>query len=59
MDLDDFFDPKVVIAVAVTAAVTSPSVRSTLRRGAVYGIAGALIAADRISSLLNSAAETA
>lgn len=51
MDLDDLFDPKVGIAVAVTAAVTSKPVRQAIRRGAVYGVAGVLIAADRLNKL--------
>ena len=57
MDLDDVFDPKVMVAVAVTAAVTSPPVRKAVRKGAVYGMAGLLMAADRLTSAANSAAE--
>ena len=50
MDLDDFLGPEVAIASAVTAAVLSPRVRGVLRRGAVYGVAGALIAGGAASS---------
>lgn len=59
MDLDDVFDPKVIVAVAVTAAVTSPPVRKALRQGAVYGMAGLLMAADRVTAIANAAAEGA
>jgi hypothetical protein len=50
MDLDDFVGAEVGVAVAATAAVLSPRVRGVLRRGAVYGIAGALIAGGAVSS---------
>lgn len=59
MDLDDVFDPKVAVAVAVTAAVTSPPVRKAVRQGAVYGLAGLLIAGDRLSAITQSVAENA
>jgi hypothetical protein len=59
MELDDLFDPKVMVAVALTAAISSPPVRKAVRRGAVYGVAGAMIAADRINSLAHSVAENA
>jgi uncharacterized protein (DUF1786 family) len=50
MGLDDFADSKVAIAVAATAAVTSPRVRGVLRRGAVYGVAGTIMAGDAVSA---------
>jgi hypothetical protein len=50
MALDDFLEPEVVVAVAVTAAVASPPVRKALRKGLVYGLAGLLMAGDRITS---------
>ena len=63
MALDDFVEPEVGIAVAVTAAVTaavaSPPVRNVLRRGAVYGLAGLLVAGDKIAALARSAAQGA
>jgi hypothetical protein len=59
MDFDDLFDPKVAVAVAVTAAVTSKPVRKALRQGAVYGMAGLLVAADRVSAVAGSFAEGA
>ena len=50
MALEDYLESEVVVAVAATAAVLSPRVRRVLRRGAVYGLAGVLRAADAISS---------
>ena len=44
MALEDFMEPEVGVAVAVTAPVASPQVRNVLRRGAVYGLAGLLMA---------------
>ena len=49
MELDDFLETEVGVAVAATAALFSPRVRKTLRRGAVYGVAGALMAGDAIA----------
>ncbi len=51
MALEDFIEPEVGIAVAVTAAVASPGVRKILRKGAVYGLAGILMAGDAVSTL--------
>ena len=55
MGLDDFVESEVAVAVAATAAVLSPRVRGLLRRGAVYGVAGALIAGDAVSSVARGA----
>jgi hypothetical protein len=49
MAMDDFLEPEVAIAVAVTAAVASPPVRKVVRRGLVYGLAGLLTAGDKIA----------
>lgn len=49
MALDDYFESEVAVAVAATAAVMSPRVRNLLRRGAVYGLAGVLMAGDAVS----------
>ena len=51
MALEDFIEPEVGIAVALTAAVASPGVRKVLRKGAVYGLAGILMAGDAVSTL--------
>jgi len=50
MDVEDFLEPEVGIAAAVVAAVASPQVRNVVRRGAVYGLAGVLMAGDAIVS---------
>ena len=59
MALDDYLEPEVAIAVAVTAAVASPPVRKALRKAAVYGLAGLLTAGDRIAAASRSIAESA
>jgi hypothetical protein len=50
MDFDDFMEPEIAVTAAVTAAVLSQRGRQMLRRGAVYGMAGALVARDAIAS---------
>jgi hypothetical protein len=50
MDLEDYLEPEIAITAAVTAAVLSPQVRGVLRRGAVFGLAGALMAGDALSA---------
>ncbi len=59
MDADDILNPAVGAAVAITAAVLSPPVRRVVRRGAVYGLAGVLIAGDAISSFAQGVARGA
>ncbi|HLJ97667.1 MAG TPA: hypothetical protein VKU02_31185 [Gemmataceae bacterium] len=59
MAVDDFLDPEVAIAVAVTAAVASPPVRKVLRRGLVYGLAGLLVAGDKITGAARQIAHSA
>jgi len=54
MDLEDFLEPEIAIVAVVTAAVFSPRVRNFLRRGAVYGLAGALIGGDAVTSFARS-----
>ena len=50
MAMDDFMESEVAVAVAVTAVVMSPRARNVLRKGAVYGLAGVLKAADAVGS---------
>jgi hypothetical protein len=57
MALDEYFESEVAIAVAVTAAVLSPRARRVLRRGAVYGVAGALKAADVVTAAARGVAQ--
>jgi hypothetical protein len=59
MAVDDFMEPEVAIAVAVTAAVASPPVRKVLRRGLVYGLAGILTAGDKIAGAAREIAHSA
>lgn len=50
MDPEDFISPEVGVTAAVVAAVASPQVRKVVRRGAVLGVAGVLMAGDAITS---------
>jgi hypothetical protein len=59
MALDDFLESEVAIAVAATAAVLSPGVRRVLRRGAVYGVAGAVKATDLVTAAARGVAQGA
>jgi hypothetical protein len=63
MDLEDFWEPEVALTAglvaAVTAAAASPRVRQVMRRGAVYGLAGLMIAADKVRSAAQGVAATA
>lgn len=58
MDLEDFFTPEVGIAAAVVAALASPKVRGLLRRGAVAGLAGLLIAGDAVKQTAEGVGRT-
>jgi hypothetical protein len=59
MALDDFVEPEVMVAVAVTAAVASPPVRRVLRKGLVYGLAGLLTAGDKVAGAARNVASKA
>jgi hypothetical protein len=50
VELEEFFESEVVVAVAATLLATSPRARGIARKGAVYGIAGALAAGDALKS---------
>lgn len=50
MDLDDFKKPEVAITAAAAAAILSPTVRHLVHRGAVYGVAGVLLAGRTLSA---------
>ncbi|HZC04526.1 MAG TPA: hypothetical protein VE338_02715 [Ktedonobacterales bacterium] len=50
MDFEDFLEPEVGVAAAVVAVVASPQVRHVVRRGAVLGLAGVLMAGDAVTS---------
>jgi hypothetical protein len=51
MDPEDFLAPEVGITAVVVAAIFSPRARKLIRQGAVYGMAGVLVAGDAIASL--------
>jgi hypothetical protein len=59
MALDDYLEPEVMIAVAVTAAVAAPPVRRVLRKGLVYGLAGLLTVGDKVAGAARGIAESA
>lgn len=50
MALEDFAEPEVAATAVVAAAIFSPKARQLLRKGAVYGLAGALIAGETAAS---------
>lgn len=54
MDLEDYLEPEIAVTAVVTAALFSPRGRQILRRGAVYSIAGVMIAGDAIASFARS-----
>lgn len=57
MEFEDFAQPEVGVAVALTAVAASPGVRKTLRKGAAYGLAGILMAGDSAAKLVNAVAK--
>jgi hypothetical protein len=59
MAFDDYLEPEVMIAVAVTAAVAAPPVRRALRKGLVYGLAGLLTIGDKVAGTARTLAENA
>jgi len=59
MALEDFIEPEVGVAVVVTAAVASPRIRKVIRQGLVYGIAGLLIAGDKLKAAASGVAQKA
>jgi hypothetical protein len=52
-------DSDVAVAVAATAAVMSPRARRVMRKGAVYGVAGVLKAADQAGAAVRGVASGA
>jgi hypothetical protein len=57
MALQEYFESEVAVAVAATAALMSPRGRRLLRRGAVYGVAGALKATDVVTAAARGVAQ--
>ncbi|GBD18241.1 hypothetical protein HRbin27_00734 [bacterium HR27] len=56
-DFEDYVETETAIAVLATALILSPRARRTLRRGLVYGLAGALTVAEASRSLLRGVRE--
>ena len=56
MALEDYVESEVAIAAAATAAILSPRVRGVLRTGAVYGLAGVLMAGDALGTFARGVA---
>jgi flavin-dependent dehydrogenase len=50
MALEDYLEPEIAVTAAVTAVLFSRRGRRWLRQGAVYGLAGVLVAGDAISA---------
>jgi hypothetical protein len=50
-EFEDFADPRIAVTALVTAAVMSKPGRRLLRQGAVYSIAGVLMARDAVTGL--------
>ncbi|MBA2277120.1 MAG: hypothetical protein H0W06_05095 [Chloroflexia bacterium] len=59
MALEEYLESEVAVAIAATAVAFSPRARRLLRRGAVYGLAGALTAGDAITAFTRGAARGA
>lgn len=59
MGVEDYLETPVGVAVAATAVVLSPRVRNVVRRGLVYGVAGAMRAADAASNVAKNVAREA
>jgi hypothetical protein len=56
MGIEDVASRESAFVAAATAAVLSPRVRGVLRRGAVFGVAGALKAGDVVAGAARGAA---
>lgn len=56
MGIEDLASSESAFVAAATATVLSPRVRETLRRGAVYGVAGALKVGDVVAGAARGAA---
>jgi hypothetical protein len=54
MPLESFAEPEVAVAAVVVGTAASPKLRGVVRRSAVYGLAGALIAYDKTAAIAQS-----
>ena len=55
MGIDDYVNAETGLMTAATAAAVSPRARELMRRGAVYGIAGAMRAGDVVAAAARGA----
>jgi hypothetical protein len=53
--MDDVFSTESALVAAVTATVLSPKTRETMRKGAVYGLAGVMKAGDVVAGAARGA----
>ena len=51
MPLENFAEPEVAVAAVVVGTAASPKLRNVVRRSAIYGLAGALIAYDKTAAI--------
>lgn len=51
MEVEDYVEPSVALAVLGTAAAFSSPVRQFLHKGAVYAVAGAIVAGEAVVGL--------
>jgi hypothetical protein len=54
MALEDYLEPEVAVAAAVTAVIFSPRARKMVRKGLVYSVAGVLRAGDMAKTFVGS-----
>ncbi|MFN3337334.1 MAG: hypothetical protein ACK42I_07520 [Thermomicrobium sp.] len=54
-DLEDYVETETAVALLATALILSPRARRVLRRGLVYGLAGALTAVEAGRTLARGA----
>jgi hypothetical protein len=59
MEIEDFAEGPVGVAVAASAVVFSPQVRRVLRRGLVLGVAGVLTAGDAVTGFVRGVRRSA
>jgi hypothetical protein len=56
LDIESYAEPEVAVAAVVVAAAVSPPVRRSLRKGLVYGLAGLLVAGDKVAAAASGVA---
>jgi hypothetical protein len=56
LNIESYAEPEVAVAAVVVAAAVSPPVRRSLRKGVVYGLAGLLMAGDKVTAAASGVA---